>query len=394
MSYGTVTIGGVAFVESFDVAEDGASITIRGQESTPPSVRGDVLQLHANVLGMEGRVLPILFTQKPERNGFYTITGASSDLFDWNGVLVTATWQIKATKLGSGADVEFESRVPTIARATELAAIAPAYWHAPPIGVSSYYTGSAVPNTITRQTVDGAMSVFTNLPVASDVSVGTPPRWTVSAADYMKGACVLRLDGRKALGLLTPAGFDAWSVDNGITRVKKSATAGAIDVERWTGSAWASLKSYRFTVNGTALTAVPEMTIIRNDPEETVVRLTFPGVPGRTTVDLSLRRGARFVTVFIGRHAAATLGIVRTAAEAATAQTGGLRATAADAQGGTFVMGSTRTLTTATATASISKAAVTRLDAFVGFTGTESDFAALLSQYIGTNGDRTRVVQR
>jgi len=388
MSWGTVTIGGVAFRETFDISEDGATLTLEGQEATPPLERGEVLQLHANVIGLEGRVVPILFTDKPERNGFYLIDSASSDLFDWIGYVVTATWQIKATRIGAGADVEFESRVPTIARSTELAGVAPSYWHAAPVGVSSYYTGSSVPNYFTRASADGAVPVFTGLPV------NMPPRWTVAAADFLKGAATLRLDGRVALGEQTPTGFSAWEIENGIINVSKSDTPGAIDVERWDGAAWVSLKTYRFTVNGSALATQPEFTVLRNDPEEITVRLTFPGVPGRTQVDIGLRRGARFATLFVSRHAAATLGVTRTTAEGSTAATGGIRATAADAQGGTFVLGSSKTVTTTTATGSIAKAAQTRLDAFVGFTGAESDFAALVSQYIGTNGDRTRVVQR
>jgi len=389
MSWGTVTIGGVDFRETFDVAEDGESLSLEGQESTPPLARGDVLQLHANVLGLEGRVVPITFTGKPERNGFYLVTGASSDLFDWIGYVVTASWQIKAVRIGSGADVEFESRVPTIARASELGAgVAPSFWHAAPVGISSYFTGPTVPTYFTRASEDGAVPVFTAMPV------GVAPRWTVGAADYMRGAATLRLDGRKALGEHTPAGFESWEIANGVIAVSKSATSGGIDVERWDGTKYAGLKTFRFTVNGTALTTQPEFTVLRNDPEEITIRLTFPGVPGRTQVDIGLRRGARFATLFIARHAAATLGVTRTTAEGSTAATGGLRATAADASGSVYVMGSSKTVTTTTATGSIAKAAQTRLDAFVGFTGSESDFAALVSQYIGTNGDRTRVVQR
>jgi hypothetical protein len=136
--------------------------------------------------------------------------------------------------------------------------------------------------------------------------------------------------------------------------------------------------------------------VLRNDPEEVTVRLSYPTAPGRVTVDLGLRRGSRFVTGGIKRHASATLGVARTAAEAATVVTGGLRATSADADGNRFVMGSSKTLTTATTTAAISKASVTQLDFFLGHEVGASPaagdaFADLLAQYLGTSGDRTRV---
>jgi hypothetical protein len=386
MAWGTATIEGVTFRETFTVSENGDSFTLSGQESTPPLSRGDVLQLHANVVGLEGRIVPIVFSGKAERNGFYLVTSSSSDLFDWNGYLVTADWKLTATKIGSGSDVEFESRVPTIMRAND-GGVAPVYWHAAPVGCTSYYTGATVPNYVTRASADGAVPVFTSLPV------GVAPRWTVGVLDYMRGAVDLRLDGRMALGTMTPHGVSAWSMDNGIVRISNGAS-GSINTEMWNGSAWVAMKGYQFTVNGTALTATPDFTVMRNDTEETVVRLTFPGVPGRTQVDLSLRRGARFVTTFIGRHSVATLGVTRTTAEAANMGSAGGRATSPDGSGATFILGSTKNVTTTTATASIARASVSRLDAFVGYTGADADYAALLSQYFGTNGDRTRVVQR
>jgi hypothetical protein len=193
---------------------------------------------------------------------------------------------------------------------------------------------------------------------------------------------------------MTPQGFDKWVVENGIVRISESSTAGAIDTELWNGSAWVALKTYRFTVNGTALTTTPDFTVLRNDTEETTVRLTFPGVPGRTQVDIGLRRGARFATLYVARHAAAGLGVARTASEAGTAVTGGIRATAADGAGATFVMGSARTVTATLTTPALARASTTRADFFIGYTGAESDAAALVGQYLGTNGDRTRAVTR
>jgi hypothetical protein len=147
------------------------------------------------------------------------------------------------------------------------------------------------------------------------------------------------------------------------------------------------------------VTSDPELTILRNDPEQAQIRLTYPSTPGRLTVDLLLRRGSRFVTGVIKRHSAATLGVARTAAETAAAVTGGLRATAADADGNRFVMGSTRNLTTTTSTASIAKAVVTSLDFYlgheVGASPASGDAAAdLFAQYLHAGGETIRVVRR
>jgi hypothetical protein len=64
------------------------------------------------------------------------------------------------------------------------------------------------------------------------------------------------------------------------------------------------------------------------------------------TLDLSIRRGARYVEcLFIGSGPLGQWGVGRTATEAATAITGGIRATANDAAGNKFVLASPRATT-------------------------------------------------
>lgn len=392
MTWGTVIIGGISFREELEVEETAESLRIHGQESTPVVSYDQVMTRHQNVTSMLGKVMPVVFTDKTELSGFYTVSDASSTLMKYaNGAITTMTWSVELEKLGTAQDVEFESRVPTVPRSTELTGTTVSYWHAPPGGHTSYYTGPTVPDTsVTREGSSGTMLVFTGIP--ADV----PPRWTVSAENYLNGASRVYLNGERFIGDATPQ-HTTWEVHNSLVRV---APVGAgIAVSTWEGGAWRSVKDYVFTVSGATLTVVPEFTIMRNDPEEVTVRLSYAISPGRVTVDLSLRRGSRFVTGVIKRHSSATLGVARTTAEAATAVTGGLRATSVDADGNRFVMGSTRTVTTVLDTASISKASSVQLDFFLGHEvdatpATGDAFADLLAQYRGTNGDRTRVIRR
>lgn len=395
MAWGIVTVGGIAFREDLSVEETGEDVlTIRGQESYPPQTQAAVRVAHENVLGLRGQTVPVTLTDKSDRTAFYEVTGATSTLRDvQNGAVVTATWQLTLRRLGSERDVEFESRVPTIGRADELAGTqTPAFWHAPPVGVTSYYTGSTVPaGTVTRDSEDGAVTVFTGIPV--DVA----PRWTAPAASYLGGSARVLIDGIRRAGTETADGA-AWELSNGLLRV--TADGAGFAVSAWDSGAYRSVKGFVPAVSGANLTATPEFTILRNTAEEVGARLTYPAVPGRLTVDLSLRRGARFVAVLMKRHAAATLGLRRTAAEAVTAPTGGLQATSADADGNRFVVLSSRVPgTTDLSTAYFSKASVTSLDLAVGFEVGASPaagdaFADLLLQYLGTTGDRTRVVRR
>ncbi|TFV90384.1 hypothetical protein [Blastococcus sp. CT_GayMR16] len=392
--WGTVTIGGIALRETKVADEDADTLKIVGQESHPPSTRAFVEATHRNVLGLRDQVVPVTFTDKLELSGFYLVADVRSVFTRiQEGAYQTVDWAITLLRLGSGRDVEVESRVPTVARSTTVGTPpAAVFWHAPASGATSYFTGPTVPaSSIGRTSADGVLQVFLGIPA------GVSPRWTVPAESYMSGSARILFDGIRRAGTFTPP-LVVWQVDNGLVRLM-SGPSGAITVSCWDAGAWRSPKSYAFTVNGVALTSQPELTVLRNTPEEVAVRLSYPGAPGRVHVDLSLRRGARFVTGVMKRHSSATLGVARTAAETASVVTGGLRASSADADGNRFVLGSMVTVTTTTATASIAKAAVLQLDFFLGHEVDAAPqagdaFADLWAQYRGSTGERVRVVSR
>lgn len=397
MTWGTIELGPLSFRETITAAESSGKLTVVGQESTPPQTAAEVQAAHLNVLGLQGCTIPVVPTDKTELAGFYQVTDASSQLLNHaGGSVLSADWSVGLVRLGTERDVEFESRLTQVARSTDLAGPpAAVFWHAPPPGATSYYTGATVPSgTVTRQSADGAVPVYTGLPA------GVFPRWTCPAAGYMAGSARVLLDGLRRAGLDT-ASSSSWEVSNGLVQVT-GGTDATFTVAAWSpsSSAWVSAKGYVPTVNGTALTGVPELTIIRNDPEQVIARLSWPvSGAGRVSVDLSLRRGARAVAGVFKRQAAATLGISRTAAESATAVTGGVKASAVDADGNSFVLGSSKSTTATTSTASIAKASTLSLDFFAGHEigsapAAGDAFADLLSQHLGTVGDDTRAVRR
>lgn len=393
MAWGTVTVGGIALRETVAADDSLGELKIVGQESHPPSTQAFVEAAHHNVKALDGLLVPATFTDKVELTGFYRVTDVRAVFTRvQQGAHETLDWSMTLQRLGTAPDVEVESRVPAVARASTISSPpAAVFWHAPSGGATSYFTGPTVPTSINRQSADGAVTVFLGLPS------GVSPRWTVPAESYQVGAARLIFDGLRRLGLHTPP-LAVWEVNNGLVRLM-AGPSGAVTVSCWDAGAWRSAKDYAFTVNGSPLTGQPEFTVLRNTPEEVAVRLSYPTVPGRVTVDLCLRRGARFVTGVMKRHSSATLGVARTAAEAATVATGGLNATSADADGNRFVMGSAVTVTAATGTASLSKAAVLTLDFFLGHEVDAAPqagdaFADLWQQYRGSTGERTRIVDR
>lgn len=394
--WGSITVDGITFRETIS-APDGDTLELSGQESFPPSPSAYVRAVHGNVLGLLGRDAVVSVSDKTQLSGLYRVTGANSELIDHaNGSVVVANWSLRLARLGTERDVEYESRVPTISRQTDLAGPpAVSYWHAAPVGVLDYFTGATVPaSSVTRQSAEGPVLVQRGIP--ADVA----PRWTVATADAINGSARVVIDGYRRAGLNTAAPDSSWLISNAIVQTRNSDTSpaafeiSAID----SGGNLRSTKAIVPTVNGTALTTPPEFTILRNDLEEVTVRLAYPVGTGRLTVDLGLRRGSRFVTGIIKRHSSATLGIKLVTNETGTAQTGGVRATAADANSNRYVLGSAK-VPTITTTGAISKAAVTLFDFFagheVGASPAAGDaYADLLSQYLGTTGDRTRVIRR
>ena len=395
--WGQITVGGIVLREEIRVKETGdGQLSVSGQESNPPQPASFVRSIHHNLKSLAGRIVPITFSDKTHLTGFYLVTDARSEFEDFaNGVIVKSDWELQCSKIGASADVEFETRLTFIGRLDNLAGVqTPDFWHAPAGAASDYYTGSAVPaGTIARVSEDGPLTVFSGVP--TDV----PPRWTCSASGYLQGAARVLLDGYRYVGVTTIP-HETWTVSNGLVRLTPTATG--VQVEAWSGSpgGWRSPSEWRFTVAGAQLTGTPEMTILQNDPEQVRIRLTYAGTPGRITVDLALRRGSRFVTGVMKRHSAATLGLQRSpSAVAVDTPTGGIRQTAADADGNRFVVGSSKTLTASGASATVSLAGTTVLDFFIGHAigaapQAGDAFADLLAQYLGTVGDRTRVMTR
>lgn len=392
MVWGTVTIGGVTFREDVNVTDNPTGLLVTGQDSHPPQLKAAVEGAHHNIVAMRGLTVPVVFTHKAALSGFYKVTDTSSAL-EWRfqGRHAVATWGITLQRVGAGRDVEVESHVDRIARPDDLpGAQSPVYWHAPAVGHTSYYTGSSSPSGfIDRAGEDGTVRVYTGLP--TDV-----PRWTISADDYMGGAARISFDTIRRIGDLTPAAA-VWEISNGLVKVTPG-PSGAITVACWDDSAYRSAATWEFTVNGVPLAAQPELTITQNLPEEVLVRLTYPATPGRVIVDLSLRRGARFVTGTIKRHSTATLGLGETGAAGSTAVTGGLQQTDPDADGNRFLAGSASNTTVDAANAGLSLASALWLDFFLGHERAAAPagdtYGDMLGQYLGSAGERVRIVRR
>lgn len=405
--FGEIYIDRFFLVEKEKATESNdGKLAIAGQESSPPTTVALVTFLHGQVVGLqEGKVVPVIFRDKSERNAYYEVGNTSSDLTDYqsgvygNNTVAMADWTIELTRLGSDSEIDLQSRLTGAVRLNDFS-LTGQKWHAPAVGHYAYYTGATNPTTLTRTTSDGDMTVYVGIPD------NTSPKWGCAVSDYHKGR-VRILDTREVTieneveGLNRNISASGWSLMNGLINVSPTATAGVLNIASYDGTSFMD-KYVNITVGGSAVADWTSATIIRNDFEQCIIRLTSPQASvGRTTVDLSLKRGSRTVEGYIQCGSSQTISVHARSSESnlttTTASAGYVTRTNNDTNGLRFVAGSARTFT-AHANGGVTKSSATFLDFFWGATigaGTTNDNApALRNQYIGSMPEVVYAVRR
>ncbi|WP_393075290.1 hypothetical protein [Streptomyces sp. LN704] len=368
LNWGSIQLSRIGLRETFTATEQGGnrSLSLAGQESMPPLTRAQLVGAHDNINALQGQSpMAVTFTDKPERNGYYQVTSCASTLIEYRTEMVTADWTVALDRLGSAGEVDLQSRLTGVVRLNDFA-LTGERWHAPPIGHFGYYTGATNATTMTRTGADGAMTVYRGLPA------GVIPRWGCDPANYLKGraritdtttpAAPIELEGTERA---VPAA--AWALSNGLVNITPSASA-SFDVQAYTGGAWHS-KLWNVSVagSGSSITSWDSASLLRNDPEQVILRLSKGQAPGRATLDLSLRRGSRFVEGYLQIGTSNTLAAYRASLETNTsaAASGYVTATGNDTDGNRFAAGSARAFTAHT-NGGVTKAATTSLDFWIG----------------------------
>lgn len=410
-NFGTIQVGRLSLREALTPAADavsagssaaGRTLGVTGQEmymSGAPTAGISAAALAAvedDLAGivMSGSVQPVVFTNRSDRNGYYTVTDTAASLMNWTGEVITCDWKATLARVGTDTEVDLESRLTGATARNNSFSATGERWHAPPIGHYGYWSGSSQPSTVTRTGADGAMTVYRRL------TVGINPRWGCPVGSYLNGR-VRFIDNNslERAGTNYTTAATGWSLNNALVRVTPLTSNGVLQISAWTGAAWQT-KNWDILSGGVSVGTFNTCTVLRNEPEIVVLRLLESLSPGRITVDLTLRRGSRFVEVYIQGEFSATLVIQCFTAEAGTAGTGYVSATANDAAGNRYIIGSAKTFSNLLTQGGISLASTTTLDAFVGVVASGSgavagDVAAdLYAQYMGAPSELVQAVRR
>jgi hypothetical protein len=397
--YGEIRIGRFYVVEMEKATEstDG-KLSVSGQESSPPTTPAALVTfLHGQVVGMqEGHLVPVQFRDKAERNGYYAVTQATSDLTDYQGEVVIADWQLELQRQGSATEVDLQSRLTGAVRQNDFA-LSGTRWHAPAINHYGYHTGTAVSSgSVTRTSADGAIKVYLGVPASIH------PRWGCAVADFYGGRVritdTLEVSAENEVeGVNRQISASGWSLNNGLIKVSVAGSGNKLDIQYYDGSAYQS-NIWKLQVGGSDINAFVGASILRNDFEQCVIRLVSSvSTGGRQTIDLSLRRGSRFVEGYMQNSTSNTLKVAPNNTTASTSGTGYQVATAGTHRPGA---GSARTMVFDNTNGGISKASTTTFDFWIGVVlnaaapQTGDAITDLRDQYIAAMPEITYAVRR
>lgn len=370
MSWGAIMIGSLVLKET-DLLEDVTNAntgvrTVRfegAETATGTLTQPDIAAKQADIMGLIDRTLPVVFERKTEYNGYYRVTDTNTALEKWQQGPGQVRWSLAMELVGPDNAVDLESRLANVVRANDFS-LAGERWHAPPIGHYGYYTGPASPTQLVRQASDGPITVYRGVPA------GISPRWGCAVGSYPVGRVrfLSNTFERTSPGVAVDA--IGWELLNGLVRLKPGPLGTTFLISFWDGTAW---RERAWDVRTGADTIVPAthfraLHVVRRDAEVTVLRILAaqPDNGARVLIDLTLRRGARFVEFYVQRTASGDITVVQDVVEPATTATGYMVSTGEDDNSIRSVVGTARTFTAISSGPGLTKVATTAMDFWIG----------------------------
>jgi hypothetical protein len=392
VSWGIVQVGRIYLRETYDLSHQvnattsESQVSMEGMESSPPFTVAQVNARQQDLMAMLDRDLPVIFSDKDEHTAIYRVKDVGTKLTEWPEATFFG-WNLNLVRIGTDNAVDMESRFGSTIRSNAFA-LTGERWHAPAVGAYGYFTGSSNPSGSVARVLangEGTITVYRGIP--DDIN----PIWGIAPANYLLGRVRMTVDGQERSGVGFRIATTSWSLTNGLVTVSPIASGGVLNVAG---------TDMDVTVSGTDLTAPWDaVTVLRNDFEAIVVRLIRGKAgSGRTLLDLTLRRGSRFVEGFLQTDTSGTVGVKTHASVTTTnnAATGYIIATSGTDR---ITLGSPVSFTGST-TGAISKATSTQFPFYVGLVVAGASPASgdsavnLRDQYIGTLAEQTLAVKR
>lgn len=384
-------------------AFDDRSLIIRGFIRSGSYAQTDYLR--RELLEQQGQLVACTYTADTHFDGYYILSSTKLETipvsYRGRGIF---PYEIELFRVGSVSRAELQSLVTGVDLENDHTITGDPF-HSPPVGHLAYNAGSGTPVEITRTGEDGAMAVYLTVDPTVD------PTWACEPSVYYQGAGEITVDGRLRAGIEVPNSPSYWEMNNSLVKVRatpyQGTSDGRFEIAWHNGTSWSSYIKWKILFTGT--TAIPQwhfLSVLHNKPEYVSVRLirdaaTVPASAHRHILDLTLRRGSRFVSgLYTYTGGTGTHKIMRETTEAATAGTGFIKATALT-DGNRWMLGSPKAFTADTTNGGITAtAAAYSLPFVIGSAISDAADASgdgpadLMDQYIGWVAETVRAIWR
>lgn len=343
--------GDVAMREPKSVDFDGQTVTITGDILA--SSFADSTALRQQLLGLVNNedepVVPLSWGADAHLDGYYRVLDVSvpSSPVSKQRYLFPYTVTLERTKQYARPVFELTSIGSLRTNSHSIVAGDTFDYSWRPLSAIPVQTATTLSTGNSRTPSGGSAAYF--LKYANPASTYTNA-YLVQPSQFYEGAATLELSydsgttWRVATGRQIEHLPTQFRLSNGFVRVTDAGDASnaSLNVSHYDGSTWETAKKYYVTNNSSAISTGPPVaiTVLRNSTEQVAVRLTYGFAGSDTmTLDVSLRRGARNVECYWSRpEYSLAYGVFRASVEAATALTGGIRATSNDAGGNRYVL--------------------------------------------------------
>jgi len=371
-------------------------------------MKARIQQLRGLMDNDDETVFPFTWSEDSTFDGFYT--DFQVDVADYATMLTNGAcpFTITMRRLNGFADPQFECIATTVVATNShgLPTSSPSGFIAIPFadlfeaGIPTSFSGVQGGGFVTSRSTSDGIVVYSTPPTSTPFRFiwGTPPvRYYEGSVRFEQdyGGTYYPAHGQQIVPIAS-----AWRISNGAVRV--TLTNSAISVSHYDGSAWDTAKLWTLgrASSGTVLEVVKYVRVVRNSPEEVIVRCGFhtdaTARGSLSTLDISLRRGCRWAAFSVSSSYTSDWYINASPNEAGTALTGGFRATATDAAGNRYVVGglAAQTNTLANGRLKLTTAATTFQFVIGSEVGADGSGQDVLNQYAQTVIENHRVVLR
>ena len=265
-------------------------------------------QLVGYGLGKDEDVVPIVWDDRPENNGYYQVLGISTQEDTSRAPFGVIDWSMNLYRIAGFSAPLIEATVVGGTR-TNTRQVESLWYFGVPGSARSFIeydpiTTTFYPAQSEEREAEGGKTVL--------VYQGGQriKQYYVDPANYYDGAVTLTVGGYKVIGRRAKNAPGDWSINNGIFKIRADATGGVFrlimntyqpNTDTWSADWSVDVQGAPAAGSTADMVAPHTITVLRNSPEEVVLRFMTTQAASKDpiTVDMSVKRGSYFASMRI-----------------------------------------------------------------------------------------------